>query len=339
MKIMYKRPKLYFIGWVSCLLAGFLLSACNGLPESGIPTPLPAEYVPTVIAMTLEANRSVSLPETAIPATLALPTQVPSATAEAPSLTSTFFLTPTLPPPFATTEIKPTTPPPANQPPEIPNAEIGILNLGQLSRVASPIPIRAYLKPGANYRVQVDLLGEDQRMLARQIVVVPWVNRQGMATISMKLDFEIPGTAEAGRLVISVADEFGRSTALNSVPLILISIGESDILPPANKLASIAIKLPARKTLIQGKNLLVYGFARPSSNGYLMMQLITEDGRVIGKRVTNVEAQPGTSYGTFAAEVPFSVSEPTPALLVVWEGEGSLSNIVYLTSVEVLLSP
>jgi hypothetical protein len=238
-----------------------------------------------------------------------------------------------------TIEVQPISPPPANPPPEIPNAEIEIRNLGQLSRVASPIPINAYLKPGANYKVQIELLGEDRRLLARQIVVVPWVNRQGMAALYMKLDFEIPGTAEAGRLVISVADEFGRTTALNSVPLILISIGESDILPPANKLAPITIQLPARKTLIQGENLLVYGFARPSSDGYLMAQLIAEDGRVIGKRVTNVEAQPGSGYGSFTAEVPFFVTEPTPALLVVWEGDGSLSNIIYLASVEVLLSP
>lgn len=315
------------------------MSACNGLRESGIPTPLPTEYLPTVIAMTLEARKLVSLSETAFPVTLALPTQVPSATVQALSLTSTSFLTPTLQPPLATTEIEPTSPPPANQPLEIPNAEIEIRNLGELSRVASPIPIYAYLKPGANNSMQIDLLGEDRHLLARQIVVVPWVNRQGMAALSMKLDFEIPGTAEAGRLVISVADEFGRTTALNSVPLILISIGESDILAPANRLASITIQLPTPKTLIQGKNLLVYGFARPSSNGYLMMELIAEDGGVIGKRVTNVEARAGNGYGTFTAEVPFSVNEPTPALLAVWEGEGSLSNIVYLASVEVLLSP
>jgi hypothetical protein len=312
--------------WILVLGFAFLLMACNSLPAAVLPTPFPTEYMPTVVAMTLEAFRPVL---TRVPIFTPTPEVIPTET-----------LTPTFTPiPSSTNTLIP--PSPTNPPlqPQIPAAEIQIRTLGQLSKVASPITINAYLKPGAENRVQIELLGEGNSVLARQIKVLPWVDRYGKATLYMKLDFEIPATAEAARLRISVMDEFGRTTAVNSVPLILISIGESDILPPPDALASIYIELPTSKSLIQGKSLLAHGWARPNSDDYLMLQLIGEDGKVLGKRVTNVETPGQSGYGSFTAEVPFFVTEPTPALLVVWEGEGSLSNIIHLTGVEVLLSP
>jgi hypothetical protein len=315
---------------VFTFVGAFLLTACNNLSIPGLPTPYPTEYLPTVIALTLEAGRKVL----ASPATPTYPPTQPEETvlATPPEASITPNPTPSKTP-------NPPTPTQPAQEFEIPKADIQIRGLGQLSKVASPITVYAYLKPGAENRVQIELLGEGNRVLARQIKVLPWVDRYGKATLYMKLDFEISATAEAARLKISVTDEFGRITAVNSVPLILISIGESDILPPADSLAPIAIQLPTRKSLIQGKSLLVHGWARPSSDDYLMLQLVGEDGRVLGKRVTNIETAGQNGYGIFTAEVPFFVTGPTPAVLVVWEGEGSLSNIIHLSSVEVLLSP
>lgn len=308
----------------------FLLTSCSQLNMPVPPTPYPTEFLPTVIAMTLEAGRTMFAPSATLVYT---PTPPPQAT-----LTFTPQASPTVNP-SPTRKIDSPTPPQSVEQVEIPRADIQIRGLGQLSKVASPITINAYLKPGAENRVQIELLGENKRLITRQIKVLPWVDRYGKATLYMKLDFEISATAEAARLIISVSDEFGRTMAVNSVPLILISIGESDILPPADSLAPIAIQLPTPKSLIQGKSLLVHGWARPSSDNYLMLQLVGEDGKVLGKRVTNIANVGQNGYGSFTAEVPFFVTDPTPALLMVWEGEGSLSNIIHLASVEVLLSP
>lgn len=318
-----------------CLCCSFVLGACAGLPTAPIPTLIPTQYLPTAIAQTLQAAnpaQSVSatqpevLPPTATQTAQASPTPQASA---APTTT-----------PTAVASALPTNPLPAeNTQPAIPEAIIQIRNLGELSKVASPIPIDALLKPGEGGKVQIDLLGEDRRVLARLIKDLPYTDRQGRARLITKLDFEISAVAEAGRLVFSVFDEFERTTAVNSVPLILLSIGEGDIVPPANMQETIVIQQPPARTLIQGGNLLAYGLSRPVSDSYLVAQLIAEDGQVVGKRVANSAPPEDGGYGTFVIEVPYSVSEPTPALLVVWQGEGSLSNVIHLSSVEVLLSP
>lgn len=318
-----------------CLGGVFVLSACSGLPAAPIPTLIPTQYLPTAIAQTLQAANPV-VPVVATPteagATTATQAAEASPTAEQVAATTATET--------ATLTLVPTNPPAVeNTQPVIPEAVIQIRNLGELSKAASPMPIDALLKPGKGGKVQIDLLGEDRRVLARLIKDLPYTDREGRARLITKLDFEISAVAEAGRLVFSVFDEFERTTSVNSVPLILLSIGESDIVPPANMQETIVIEQPPARTLIQGGTLLAFGLSRPVSDGYLVAQLIAEDGRIVGKRVANSEPPKNGGYGTFVIEVPYTVSEPTAALLVIWQGEGSLSNIIHLSSVPVLLSP
>jgi hypothetical protein len=315
-----------------------LLSACSALPGADLPTAIPSEMLPTVIAMTMEASRpTLQALISAQPVQEIVPSDTPTALPPTPAPPS-----PTSAPSATATQASELSPNPPSSPPDspvAPDADIILRNIGQLSRLASPITINAYLEPGADGRVQIDLLGEDRRVLARQIKVLNWVDRDGKATLYMKLEFEIPGTAEVGRLAISTTDQFGRLTALNSIPVILISIGESDILPVSDRQAAIAVLVPQPRTLVQGKTLLVYGLARPAADDYLVVQLIAEDGSVVGKRVTRVEPAGEESHGSFTVEVPYHVEQPTSALLTVWQGEDSLSDIIYLTTVEVMLSP
>jgi hypothetical protein len=320
------------------VLLAWAFTGCQWSSVPGQVTPLPTEILPTVIAKTMEAERTViaqakptSTLVTATSLPLTSPTETPKTLQESPTLTAELIASQTPLP------LEPGDQPPPS--PEIPLADIQVRGIGQLSRIASPITINAYLKPGADGRIQVDLLGEDWRVIARVIKVVSYLDQFGKATIYFQLPFEIPGTAEGGRLRISTTDAAGRTTALTTIPLILISIGETDIFPAADSLASITVLVPASKTLIQGKTMVVYGWARTSSDHYLMVQLVTDDGHVVGKRVTKVDKATLDGYGNFTVEVPFIVNGPTPALLVVWEGEENFSNIINLTSVEVMLSP
>ena len=320
------------------VLIAWLFTGCQWSSAPGQVTPLPTELLPTVIAKTMEAGRTViaqAKPTSTLVTTTSLPptspTETPKMLLASPTFTAESIATQTSLP------LEPGDQPPPS--PEIPLADIQVRGIGQLSRIASPITINAYLKPGADGRIQVDLLGEDWRVIARVIKVVSYLDQFGKATIYFQLPFEIPGTAEDGRLRISTTDVAGRTTALTTIPLILISIGETDIFPAADSLASITVLVPAPKTLIQGKTMVVYGWARTSSDRYLMVQLVSDDGRVVGKRVTKVDKATLDGYGNFTVEVPFVVNGPTPALLMVWEGEENFSNIINLTSVEVMLSP
>ena len=219
------------------LLLALALSGCASLLGPAPPTPFPTEYLPTVIALTLQAGGLVQpgagpedtarapaataeagVAETATP----LPTPIPSPTLQPPVSSPNTVSGPSVTPYTLEPSITPTTTP------EIPNAEIEIRNLGAFSRVTSPLHIYGYLRPGAGGKVRIELLGEDRRLLARQIKLIDFIAPGAWSLLSADLDFEIAATAESGRLQISVDDEYGRIVALNSVPLILLSIGDAD---------------------------------------------------------------------------------------------------------------
>jgi hypothetical protein len=194
------------------------------------------------------------------------------------------------------------------------------------------------MKPGAGGRVRIELLGEDNRILYREIRKIDFVPTGAWATFTVDFDYEIE-TNEAGRLKISVDDDAGRTVALNSVPLILLSLGEADIVPPRDVLAPIIVRQPRKKALIQGGMLVVSGLARLEGGNLLAVKLVTAKGSQVGFRLAEVQGASPGGYGEFAVEVPYTVSEPTLALLIVQEGGASLDDIIHLTSFEVLLSP
>jgi len=327
-------------------LLSLLASGCLPLTNADLPTPLPPEYLSTVVALTVEAGKqppsesgltaqtpAIAFPPAETPTiTVALGTPTPTPTEVTfDNSTPVFEATPT-PDSLLFTE----TPTPT---PEIPNAEIEIRNLGPLSKVTSPLYLYAYLPTGAGGKVRVEIYGEDNRLLARQIRVISFVPVGARAVFTTDIDFEISAAAETARLKISIDDEYGRTVALNSVPLILLSIGEADIIPPLDVLAPIIIQEPRKKKLIQGGTVLVSGLARPESDQPLMVRLITKDGREVGMRLAGVNVPENSRYGTFTVEVPYQVDRLTEVLLIVTEGASAINDVTHLTSREILLSP
>lgn len=320
-----------------------MLSGCSVLLGTEVPTPLPAEFLPTAIAMTLQANQPLeSAPPvsegTSEPAPVeAMPSRTPTPRATI-GVTQAPAPTRTRPGPSATPYTLP--PPPTETPDQgIPNAAIEIRNLGPYSKVTSPLHVYTYLKPGAGGKVRIELIGEDDRLLVRNIKTIDFIPTGAWAVMSLDLDFEISATAETAWLKISVDDEFGRTVALNAVPLILLSVGDPDITPPRDVLAQIVIQEPTKKTIIQGGTLLVTGMARPGSQNPLLVRLVDEKGREVGMRLASVDVPQLGVHGPFAVEVPYKISEPTRVLLAVIEGADSLTNVIYLSSFEVMLSP
>lgn len=337
-------------------ICGFLLSllslfGCSKLSPATVPTALPPEFLPTAVVLTLEASGvQLTLPATpAAPPTFLNPvasaTQLSlppdTATSSPPTETSP---APTSSPASATALPLDFTPNPLlftatfTPLPDIPNARVQIFRLGELSLVTSPLDVSARLTSRVGKVVRVELYGEDGRLLARQVKVytrIPWTT----AILEMKLDFEISAAAEAGRLVISVEDSFGRLIDVNSINLILLSRGITEIKPASALHQAIVIQDPAPKTLIQGGKLYVSGLAKPFYDQPLRVVLLTEDGRTVGQRLAGVEyTQPGF-HGKFFAEVSYTVSEITPVLLVVFEDGGVVSDVAHLASIEILLSP
>jgi len=320
------------------LLLPALLAGCASLTPLEYANPYPTEYLPTLIALTMAANGPASQAEatsTSSPTQTPTASQTPPATRTLqPSQTATALASsPTLR--LAQASVSPSSTPL----PEIPEALLQIRNLGALSRVTSPLHLYAYIKTGAGGRVLIELLGEDNRSLYRELKVISYVEPGGSTSLSTDLDFEIASTAEMGRLRLSIADEHSRTVAINSVPLVLLSIGDPDIISPIDVLAPIAIQQPMPKKLIQGGKVLVTGLARSGGMGTLMVKLVASDGKEVGSRLAGVQAPAEGGYGSFAVEVPYTVSQPTPVLLVVQEGGQSFDDPIYLTSLEIVVSP
>jgi hypothetical protein len=186
--------------------------------------------------------------------------------------------------------------------------------------------------------VRVELFGEDGSLLGRHVRTysnIPWK----AARIGLTMDFEIGTAAELARLVISAEDSFGRLIEVNSVKLVLLAQGMSEMNPPSGLLQKIIIEDPMEMALIQNGRVIVSGRAQPESDQPLRVMLVGEDGRILGQRLAGVSSAIPGDYGTFVAEVPYEVVEVTPALLVVFEEGGTMSDITFLTSIHVLLAP
>lgn len=333
-----RRPRfiLRLFSWLWVLTFLAFAAGCEIPLSSDVPTPYPSEFIPTLIAQTVQAQQHQPplLPPNETQEIVSSEPLTATPITSHPSSNSTSTLTAT---PLPEQLIPMAVTPPAQA--TMPNAPIQILRPGPYSKVASPISLQAYFKPGKGKQVQIELFGEDRRVLVRLIQSVVWIDRNGFARLYKDIPFEIPGVAEAAHLTLSVTDDLGRVTAVNSVPLILLSIGASDVIPAVDLRTPILIQQPQPNALLQGKKVVTSGLVRSGGDTYLMIQLLDSQGKVLGQRVTNVQPAEEMGFGFFNTEVPYSVAEPTPALLVVWQGVGTLSNILYLASVEVLLSP
>jgi len=163
--------------------------------------------------------------------------------------------------------------------------------------------------------------------------------RKNNLILGAEINYEISAVAEVGHLQVSLLDEHNRYVAVSSVELILLSIGEPLMNPQGDALEDIVIQSPGENTLIQGGILRVSGLARLRSRQPLLLELQSSDGKIVGSRQVNVEGVPGSSFGSFLIDVPYTVSATTRARLMVWEPGELIPGITHLSSVEVILSP
>jgi hypothetical protein len=222
-------------------------------------------------------------------------------------------------------------------------AGVQINSPGPMSKVASPLKLTANLHTvsSGNYHVELWIeplqSGGEPRLLYKEVQrmisnPIDWLY------LDQSIQFELTRVSEFGQVRISVLDTFGRAVSINSVDLILLSMGSSSITPPSPKNEPIEIRQPTKNHLIQGGKLIVSGVVKPDTD-VLLAQLVTADGTVVGYNEVFITASPDGSYVPYTIEVPYQVQSPTWVLLQVSESGTRISGIDHLTSVPVLLSP
>jgi hypothetical protein len=331
-----KAKRLTNLPWM--LAAALLLlnaAACTMLVPGAPVSEQPDDYLPTAIALTIQAVLPDLSPTPQPPIEESSSIEVPNETAfstETPQPNSEAEQGSAAPViPVEAVEVSTPVPTPATA-----SAAIQILAPGPASKVTSPIRLNAYLSPGDKGTVRIELLGEDGRMLVRQLLSYGPLSRIQVVT---ELDFEISAAGELGRLRITTEDNNGRMVAVASVDLLLMSLGQSDITPSADSLDRIIIQEPVPKTLVQGGTLRVGGFVRPSGERSTWVELITSDNRIVGFQQVSIPEPQETGHTPFSVDVPYTVGETTWVRLTVSQRDGRIPDVINLSSHEVLLSP
>ena len=302
------------------LLFASLLGLLTGCTQSiaSQPTPLPADYLPTVVALTGQAMFATSAALT--------PTVTPTET----------------PAPLVTDEVIPPSPTPTFAAGFTRFAQIQFVSPGPLSSLTSPFTLQTIISSGESEIVQIDLLGEDGRVLGRTLKKLA-NNPKGFFQ-RFEISFEIRAVTEAGYIRISSKDDVGRIQALNTMPVLLYSIGSTQINPPGNMIYErVSVDGLKEKVNFYAGEVSLAGRIWPFNEQPFVIELIGQDGRPISSRIINMN---GIDTQPFETTLPYKVSEPTPARLTFRQenplltvNDPELGKYIYVYTVEVILNP
>jgi hypothetical protein len=207
-----------------------------------------------------------------------------------------------------------------------------------LSKVISPIRLESVVQAGDDGLVYLELFGEDGRIITSQKLSYPKGKRY---LVVERVPFEIPGVAETARLSLRVMDRFYRRVAISSVNLILLSVGREEINPAESLQSPYIVREPDPDETITGGLLNVEGLARPVNDKPIVIELIAENGQVVGS--TQVRLPPPTgdlSHTPFQVSIPYQVdSETSVRLTFSQESSDRIPGTAALMSFNIVLKP
>ena len=213
-------------------------------------------------------------------------------------------------------------------------AAIQILSPGPMSKVVSPILLRLNVVSGESGTIQIDLYGEDGRLLSRSVKRV--LHLTDGSYQSIRIPFEIRAAAEIGRITISTQDKPGRIQSLNSVRVLMLSSGNSEITPSGSPYEAVGVYSPLEEEPVFGGVLSVRGDVWPLNLQPVIFELIGLDGKSIGLRILTVDH---LDPQLFETTIPYKVTEPTPARLAIRQDDDRMPGLFYVYSQEVMLNP
>jgi hypothetical protein len=308
---------------LSCFLG--LLAACTRTERATL-------LLPTV-------TETVSTPEPSRTPAPRTPTPTASATRKPPTVTATRTLTPTITPTATRRWWWSPTPTftPSNTPTLDPsNVILRLAAPGPMSKLSSPFGLVFYVLPEYTGTTRIEIIGEDGREIYRKVFRT---YKQSIASrVAEEIRFEIPAASEVARIQVSTQDEFGRIMALNSVRVLLMAVGDNQFTPAYEPLERVVLRLPRRDGEVTGGEVRVVGMIRPVNNGPVILELIDRRGAVISSRLLYFDASL-TEYQHFETSLPYLVSEPTYARIVLRQSDDRIPGPAYLYSHEILLRP
>ncbi|KAF0112219.1 MAG: hypothetical protein FD147_280 [Chloroflexi bacterium] len=302
------------------LVTGLAISACAEVtPQLVTPSPLIGEPSVEVIEIT------------------PIPTNTPTVTYVKPTLIETVSGTavPSIiieqPTPEITLQVDP-----GLQNRKFPPALILIDKPGSASRLASPILVQANVYPGEGGLVSVQLIGENGRLMADQLLKMIQPD-SGWVQLVTEIKFEITSAGESALIVISTRDGYGRRIAQTAVPVLLLQIGKSENELPGFLKQPFVIESPVTGGLIKNGTLRVSGFAHPFNSNPIIIELVTQTGGIMESKVVVLpKIAQDQEYAAFVAEIPYEVFRRTPVRLTIRQRSESLPGIDIALSSQIL---
>ena len=300
--------------WVGLLLLMTISAACSPTTESIIATSS-ASPIPSVSSPTPSTTPDV--PTTLAPLTAATPAIVIESSQIPP--------TPTL--------LNPVVP--------LPTEQLKIFYPGPASQVTNPFQVAGWGGPSYRDRVKLRLLGENGRVLTEGnawLHVLPEVENSGR--FYLEFPFDISLVAEAARLEASMYGyRDGQLSHLNTVNLTLLSVGSSLIHPAINGPEKLAIFYPRQEAVIEGGQVTVYGAGWVDSDLPLTVEVLDNNGEVLGSSQVYLDAPVIGQLGTFQVDIPYQITFPQWARIGVSEYSTDIPGLIHYSSVEVWLKP
>ena len=207
---------------------------------------------------------------------------------------------------------------------------------GPMSKVVSPIDFVVHISPDFVGNTRIELIGEDGRQLYTKTFRT--FATDSTTKVSEKVAFEIHGAAETARLQISTFDKGGHMQALNSVRLLLLSVGETQLNPPYPPVERVLLRAPKWDDEVSGGVLDIQGEIQPMNDLPMVMELFDVDGNLLGSRILTLQHADG-AYQPFNATIPYKVDKKMAARLVIRQDDDRIQGLAYLYSVECFVSP
>jgi hypothetical protein len=296
-----------------------LLSACSqSAGSASAPTSLPPNYISTVVVLTGQAafvTASAMAPH---------PTNTPASTETALPTTPLPTATPTFEPGF--TDF----------------AQIRFISPGPMSSLISPINMQALITSGESQIVRIELLDESGSTLQRQLVRIKREPNGGIFQ-KFELSFEIRAVSERGYIRISSKDDRGRIQTLNTMPVLLYSIGSNQINPPGNMIYERVMYEDLKDgSEVSGGVLNLKGRFWPFNDQPVFIELLPDNGVPISSRTLYFK---GPETQPFKTTLPYKVTEPTKVRLSIHQDsldfaiDPDLKKFIYVHTIELMLNP
>ncbi len=222
---------------------------------------------------------------------------------------------------------------------EFPLSTITLFNPGNLSRVTSPFKVVAEIPKSLENRAYVELFGEDGRLIDREMIYNFGLSGFYDLTISAEMEFETKAVAETGLLRITLLDDYGNPLSINSVKLILLRDGNTEIAGYGDLRENLIIQQPQEGFESANSNLFVSGYIRTQDLESLSIKIVNEQGEVLRASEAVILETTNSLYSLFLGSIDYFVESPLEVQLVVESKSLRFSEIIYLSSIQMLLEP